>query len=251
MAMLGIMKVIKKLCNENNLSYWLDYGTLLGAVRHKGFIPWDGDTDICMLREDYLKIIPLLKEYYSNSDEFFVREIYKCKNNTLNLQLRICNKGSGRYGVDIFPVDRYFKGNLDKKEFENINSLAHDARKTFNRECIENNFFQENLTVLRLLINQISKEIILKNNVCACNSKDNPSLFYGLDFDFSTLYPKLSFNYNTIFPLKTLLFEEEQFFVPNNTEELLNLHYGQNYMMFPKKFNTDEDRINEYMRELQ
>lgn len=52
----GVLKEIDKSCSERGLKYFLSYGTLLGAIRHKGFIPWDDDMDIMMPYQDFLKL---------------------------------------------------------------------------------------------------------------------------------------------------------------------------------------------------
>lgn len=61
-AQMEILKIIDEICKKNNLRYFASYGTLLGAVRHKGYIPWDDDIDLGMLREDYMKLIKILPE---------------------------------------------------------------------------------------------------------------------------------------------------------------------------------------------
>ncbi|MBQ7733281.1 MAG: LicD family protein, partial [Synergistaceae bacterium] len=71
---LEILDVVAKFCDENNINYFLNGGTLLGAIRHKGYIPWDDDIDLGMLRPDYDKFMKLFNEnntrykFYSNEN---------------------------------------------------------------------------------------------------------------------------------------------------------------------------------------
>ena len=65
-AELGLYQEFDRFCKANNLRYFADYGTLLGAVRHKGFIPWDDDMDFTMLRPDYQRMLELAPGYFNN-----------------------------------------------------------------------------------------------------------------------------------------------------------------------------------------
>ena len=57
-----MLRLFDNICKKHDIDYWLDYGTLLGATRHGGFVPWDDDLDIGMLREDYDKFIKVFPE---------------------------------------------------------------------------------------------------------------------------------------------------------------------------------------------
>lgn len=74
LRMTEMLVFIDKVCTKYNLRYWMDGGTLLGAARHEGFIPWDDDADVCMPIEDFLKFKEILKEEHL-SDEFVLQSI--------------------------------------------------------------------------------------------------------------------------------------------------------------------------------
>lgn len=117
LAQLELLDITDKICKENGLKYYLIGGTLLGAIRHKGFIPWDADIDIAMPREDY---DAFLKYWAENPSERFFYEHYSTEKNHLSPHaiLKIKNtkvvmkdmiskykpKFDGIY-MDVFPLD--------------------------------------------------------------------------------------------------------------------------------------------------
>lgn len=107
---LGILKSLDKFCKKNNLRYSLAYGTMLGAIRHKGFIPWDDDVDIIMPREDYNKLILEYRDskYYIKdalNDGAWPFPFAKCFDDSIILDEHIHGyKAYGAY-VDIFAID--------------------------------------------------------------------------------------------------------------------------------------------------
>lgn len=121
-----ILNVIHDICMEHNLRYSLAYGTLIGAVRHKGFIPWDDDLDIMMPREDYEKLLSIWnqvapKEYIIQNiytDKDFTQNFTKIrKNHTTFLQTEDEREKQYHKGifVDIFPADRVASGKFGRK----------------------------------------------------------------------------------------------------------------------------------------
>lgn len=128
LTMLEILKVFDAFCRENNLKYSLYAGTLLGAVRHEGFIPWDDDLDVCMSRADYDKFLALWEKnhpegYVLQNKEnsiYFDQSFSKIrKDHTTFLQdaREIGNHHTGIF-LDIFPIDRIPNGFIKRVVFK-------------------------------------------------------------------------------------------------------------------------------------
>lgn len=127
LVQLEMLRVVDHFCIENHLHYSLYDGTLLGAVRHKGFIPWDDDLDICMERSEYERFIQLWNQnppegyLLQNKDNAagFTQSFTKIrKEHTTFLQ----NEWeAGRYQtgifIDVFPIDRLPDGGINRKLF--------------------------------------------------------------------------------------------------------------------------------------
>lgn len=110
---LEILKYLKSVCEENNIRYSLGYGTLLGAVRHKGYIPWDDDIDVCVPRKDYDKLCAILREKKGRfflldtiSDDDYYNNFAKLMDGETHVDRKFVPKVKN-YGlwVDIFPLD--------------------------------------------------------------------------------------------------------------------------------------------------
>lgn len=116
-ASLEVMHVVQQICEKHNICYYADWGTLLGAVRHQGFIPWDDDIDICMLRSDYQRFLEIAPSELKG--EYHIANLYTYENFCDNFS-RIVNSNRIAHtperlkefhgcpyivGIDIFPLD--------------------------------------------------------------------------------------------------------------------------------------------------
>lgn len=122
---LDLLDVVDTFCREKGLTYYLFVGTLLGAVRHKGYIPWDDDIDICMVREDYDRFF---KEFNLSNDHHVKAICHETSNNyylasgkvidtRTVLKEKIDAKLSIGVFIDIFPMDRLPDDQIVIKDF--------------------------------------------------------------------------------------------------------------------------------------
>lgn len=118
---LTLIKKLDAVAKQNNVRYMLDAGTLLGAIRHKGFIPWDDDADICMMREEYDKFLKIAPDMFDGDFEFILpgqkgdNKFYDFVPKVIYKKLNVAQSGlddsfyNGKYShpaLDIFVIDK-------------------------------------------------------------------------------------------------------------------------------------------------
>lgn len=129
-----ILNLLDDFCKKNDINYFLCNGTLLGAVKYKGYIPWDDDIDVCLLRDDYEKLIDLFnKKNINNQYKLFSLEYDKnyyfpfaklVDTNTVLIEKNVNNGVELGVNIDIFPIDSF--GNTEEevnKRFKKFKSL--------------------------------------------------------------------------------------------------------------------------------
>ena len=219
--------ILINILEKYNLSYWVDFGTLLGTIRHKGFIPWDDDMDISMLRKDYIKLPDIFEKELSQYG-FSIR---------LDSAIKIfwdLSNGQRLFLCDIYPYDQYYKqvdNEIEKKELDIRNKHCYDEfLKVFDLSASRKIFAkynEKNFNNIQRLIQNLKNTIVMKNR----NESLNGNIFIGaeiLPYGYSNNY-----TYETVFPLKKMCFEDFNVSVPNNYDKYLKTLYG-NYWLFPQ-----------------
>lgn len=130
---LDMLMVLDAVCKKHNLRYFLLYGSLLGAVRHQGFIPWDDDLDVVMFREDFEKLSLLGNEFVhpyflqnSHTDPGVGSPVLKIRNSNTCQFNKFLNWGGYNSGMalDIFPLDNCIEETA-KEEFDEIYKIKY------------------------------------------------------------------------------------------------------------------------------
>lgn len=241
---LEIAKAVKKVCDENNIDYFIIGGTLLGAVRHKGFIPWDDDMDIGMTTNNYEKFIEVAK---SKLDERFFIQTSQTDPNYYNVFAKVRLRHTHMFEkvtedlgiedgifVDIFPYDSIAENLLQKKGYMlkirvlgKISLLKHGYNLngiTDNKAGKIINLFAKYLPISVKRVDE-KLQSILPSNLCGNSGEyyiERDGMFRG-----NFVFPKEYFD-----ELIELPFENTRFKAPKYFKEYLSKAYG-NYMEYP------------------
>lgn len=243
---LEILSVFDEFCRKNDLKYSLAYGTLLGAVRHKGFIPWDDDIDVWMPRDDYEKFIELWQ--VSCVDGYLIQNIHIepdftqnytkiRKDNTTFLQPFEENyKYHKGIFIDIFPLDRI----SDNKIGVNIQRIFAVLSMLFARKYSPNNEKGIKKIISKVLLGVVPKkqyngfQKIFEKGLINIGKKSNRELVCFDTFQDSYIY----FPSDMMNEFVELEFEGKMFYAISQWDDVLKNQYGD-YMQFP----PEEDRV--------
>jgi len=249
-----ILKKFKELCEKHNLTYYLIGGTLLGAVRHKGFIPWDDDVDVSMPRPDYVRFLEIAKEELVSPYVLDIRDHHafpfaridntsKRVKSEVNLNVQIWYSW-----IDVFPMDAM-----------PANQLRYSLRKLhiwFRQRMFLLSAFNDWLDrgkkrgfpkrVLIKLIDTIHLEHFLDSDKQLAKwHRVLASYPYEKGRYVGQLLGGYKFKYmmerEVYEPGKELEFEGELFHVPENYDALLRNLYGD-YMTLPPEDKRDKHK---------
>ena len=241
-ASLDTLICFDKYCTDHQLTYFLTYGTLLGAVRHHGFIPWDDDVDVFVPRDDYEKLIREFSDptghfklFSCFNDPIYVRPYAKLENMQTARLMPDGTVSDDGIGIDLFPLDGLPE---DLEKAREIFKKQNDKYKDIINRCdiyrflkpkSAADFFKRSVGRILFAVGYLKRTgRAISVNPYGTRYDDCKKLasVVGLDSGKFRVYEREWF-----LPMQ-MDFEKHQFTVPSGYDQVLKLIYGD-YMQLP------------------
>lgn len=248
---LEVLNNIDKVCKKYGIKYYADYGTMLGAVRHKGFIPWDDDLDIAMKRDDYLRFLKVAQDelpegylvlsIFTNQkyDNFLSRVV---NHNFMSMEERFLKEGHDfpyATGVDVFPLDYFVKNDEENEILKKLILMANDLN-----QCLDEAMFYSDVDdIIRKKMESLAavcgieishnkplrqQSLIIMDRLMSIYGKEESDKLVSMHFwveNGSHVYDRKLFDEIVMMP-----FEYTSIPMPIGYNAILTLDYGPNYM---------------------
>lgn len=232
MVLLSMLKDIDALCRKHDIPYWLTGGSALGAVRHKGFIPWDDDADIGMMREDYERFVSVVHEledgYIAQNFDLDVRynvavpmKVRKkgtyCEEFNVLLKNK-CKECDGLF-IDIFVLDHVSENRFKDFIWRVRNGVL--------------------MVIITLLENMKMNPKILKRRFMRNAKKygainaESPLIGYDLTWTFNSFFHPVVYTEESVFPIQYAEFEGTMLPIPKRPKDMLDVEVSPSHMSFP------------------
>lgn len=239
---LAILSHIHDICEKNGIKYVLAYGTLIGAVRHKGFIPWDDDIDIFIAREDYWRFKDLIlkdNQYYfldmDSTQDYYYMIARVCDKNTRLIQNN--QKQTAQMGcfIDVYPLDNATSNRFFAiifkcifKELSNV-MIAYSYLNPNDQLRVEH-WYNIRRIAYRFFLQRIDRRFFVElyeKLYLWLQKRDNSLYINGWDWKIDDVYSSNIINERVL-----MVFEGKEFYVPKDYDEVLKKYYGD-YMQLP------------------
>ncbi|MGN0033211.1 MAG: phosphorylcholine transferase LicD [Candidatus Limimorpha sp.] len=234
--MLDILKDVTAFCDANGITYFLSCGTLIGAIRHHGFIPWDDDIDIDMPRNDYERFIELYSQKgkyaicspYDKNSMFFFTKVYDERTVKKEEIIRHHDYNPIGVDIDIFPID----GQPDDFEkFKKDTNFRHRLFGLFLLSLKPISKLSLKVTMLSIISHLIGWRRLLNTYI-----KSAKKYNYSTSSNVGFISPYSQYNnrhHKDIFEKKIKVrFEDGEFWIPEDYDTVLTNIYGD-YMTPP------------------
>ncbi len=229
--------------DENGIEYFISSGTLIGAMRHKGFVPWDDDFDTGVLRKDFEKVKKILKDNFEEIDN---SDVSISKNNRLKIIDKALRKSMGKilffHGIEYIQL--YQGKNIN--DCVSMDIFSHDYyRDDYTWE--EHREYLKKIRAKRIELDLFPKIIEYLDNEIKNNSdivEKSNKIYYGIDnLGGYIVTPTAFMQEDTIYPRKKMVFEGYEFYAPNSPEGYTEVQY-KDFMNFPKEIPLGHDGFN-------
>jgi len=247
--LLELLKEIDEICKKHNITYYIDGGSAIGAIRHRGFIPWDDDIDIVMTRDNYNKFYKVIQkeirddrkfECFENNKKYSMLYARYCDRTTTSiLRTSMLDVFESGVFIDIFILDPFPNDEKKREKFIRLfRAYAEYVNPYYYTDVIGENYKDiRKLRILGFFLGRNGMHKYINKKLFSYKEEDCKDYFFRFDL-FQFIYPKEFFK-----EPRYMIFGDFLAPTPTEIEDYLKIHYGNTWMYIPRGSNQEVHNV--------